>query len=54
MEVVCAFSVAKIICVIGHVKMGKSWGIVDRNFGPLWVQELEYKSEDDFSISCGV
>ena len=54
-----AFSVATIDCVIGRVKMGKWWGIVDRSMGPLRIniydiQEPEYESEDDFSISCGV
>jgi len=59
MGLVRAFSVATIDCVIGHVKMGKWWGIVNRSMGPLQIniydiQEPEYESEDDFSISCGV
>jgi len=54
-----AFSVATIDCVIGRVKMGKWWGIVDRSMGPLRIniydiQEPEYELEDDFSISCGM
>jgi hypothetical protein len=57
--VVHAFSVATIDCVIGHVKMEKWWGIIDRSFGPPQItiydiQELEYESEDNFSISCGM
>jgi hypothetical protein len=41
--------------VIGCVKMGKWWGVIDQGFGPLWVniydlQEPEYESEDNFSI----
>jgi len=56
---VCAFSVATIDCVIGRVKMGKWWGIVNRSIGPLRIniydiQEPEYESEDDFSFSCSV
>ena len=48
-----------IYCVIGHVKMGKWWGMVDRSIRPLQInicdiQEPEYKSEDNFSISCGM
>ena len=59
MEAVRAFSVATINCVIGRVKIGKWWGIVDRSFGPLQIticniQEPEYESEDNFSILCSV
>ena len=38
MGAVCAFSMATIDCVIGRVKMGKWWGIVDRSIGPLWIK----------------
>ena len=46
-------------CVIDCVKMGKWWGMVDRSIGPLQInirdiQEPEYESEDNFSISCGM
>jgi hypothetical protein len=56
-EAVRAFNVGTINCVIGRVKMGKWWGIIDRSFGPLRIniydlQEPEYESEDNFSISC--
>ena len=55
-EAVRAFSVATIDCVIGRVKMGNWWGIVDRSSGPLRIticdiQEPEYESEDNFSIN---
>jgi len=57
MEAVHAFNVATIGGVVGQVKMGKWWGIIDHSVGPLWIticniQELEYESEDNFSISC--
>ena len=57
MEAVRAFDVATIGGVVGRVKMGKWWGIVDRSVGPLRIticdiQEPEYESEDNFSISC--
>ena len=56
MEAVRAFSVDTIDCVVGRVKIGKWWGIVDRSLGPLWIsvydiQEPEYESEDNLSIS---
>ena len=58
-EAIRAFSVETIDCVVGRVKFGKSWGIVDRSFGPPRIticdmQEPEYESEDNFSISCSV
>ena len=48
MEVVCAFSMVTIDCVVGHVKMGNWWGIVNRSLGPLQImiydiQEPEYE-----------
>ena len=57
MEAVCAFDVETIGGVIGQVKTGKWWGIINRCFGPQQIticdiQELEYESEDNFSISC--
>ena len=56
MEAVRAFSVDTIDCVVGRVKIGKWWGIVDRSLGPLRIsvydiQEPEYESEDNLSIS---
>ena len=59
MEAVRAFSVATIDCAVGRVRMGNWWGIIDRSFGPLRItiydiQEPEYESEDNFSISCGM
>jgi len=59
MEVVRAFNVVTINCVISRVKIGKWWGIVDHSAGPPQIticdiQEPEYESEDSFSISCSV
>ena len=59
MEAVRAFSMATIDCAVGRVRMGNWWGIIDRSFGPLRItiydiQEPEYESEDNFSISCGM
>ena len=52
METVRAFSVTTIDCVIGRIKVGNRWGIIDRSYGSqrammheLW--EPEYESEDD-------
>ena len=52
METVRAFSVTTIDCVIGQIKVGNRWGIIDRSYGSqrammheLW--EPEYESEDD-------
>ena len=55
MEAVRAFSVATVDCVIGRVKMGKRWGIIDCGIGPQQINiydihEPEYESEDNFSI----
>jgi len=57
MEAVHAFDVETISGAIGQVKMGKWWGIIDQSFGPQQIticniQEPEYESEDNFSISC--
>ena len=59
MEAVCAFSVATTDYVSGHVKMGKWCGIIDHSIRPqqintYYIQELEYESEDNFSILCGM
>ena len=59
MEAVHAFSMGMINCVIGHMKMGKQWGIIDQSFRPLQIniydlQVLEYESEDNLSISCSM
>lgn len=52
MELVRAFDIATISCVVGRVKVGDRWGIIDRSFGlqravmhGMW--EPDYESEDD-------
>lgn len=47
-----AFDIATIDCVVGRVKVGSRWGIVDRSFGSeravihgMW--EPDYESEDE-------
>jgi hypothetical protein len=52
MELVRAFDVVTIDCVIGRVKVGDRWGIIDRSLGSeravmhgMW--EPEYESEDE-------
>jgi hypothetical protein len=52
MELVRAFDIATIDCVVGRVKVGNRWGIVDRSLGSeravmhgIW--EPEYESEDE-------
>ena len=52
MELVRAFDVVTIDCVIGQVKVGDRWGIIDRSLGSeravmhgMW--EPEYESEDE-------
>ena len=52
METVRAFDTTTIDCVIGRIKVGDRWGIIDRSFGSeravmhgMW--EPEYESEDD-------
>jgi hypothetical protein len=52
MEIVRAFDIATIDCVVGRIKIGDRWGIIDRSFGSeravmhgMW--EPEYESEDD-------
>ena len=54
METVRAFDIATIDCVVGRIKVGDRWGIIDRSYGSqravmhgLW--EPEYESEDDNS-----
>lgn len=54
MESVWAFDIATIDCVVGRIKVGDRWGIIDRSFGSeravmhgMW--EPEYESEDDNS-----
>jgi len=51
MEVVCAFDIETIDCVVGQIKIGDHWGIIDRSFGSertvmhgMW--EPKYESED--------
>jgi hypothetical protein len=51
METVRAFDIGTIDCVIGRIKVGDRWGIVDQSYGSshavmhgLW--EPEYESED--------
>jgi hypothetical protein len=50
-ELVCTFDIATIDCVVGRVKVGNWWGIVDQSLRSecavmhgMW--EPEYKSED--------
>jgi len=52
MEAIRAFNVATIDCAVGHIKVGKWWGIIDRSYRSeqavmhrMW--QPEYKSEDD-------
>jgi len=52
MGTVQAFDIAMINCVIGQVKDGSHWGIIDQSFGlehtvihGMW--EPEYESEDE-------
>ena len=52
MELVRAFDIATIDCVVGRIRVGDRWGIIDRSFGSeravmhgMW--EPEYESEDD-------
>ena len=52
METVQAFDITTIDSVIGRIKVGNRWGIIDQSYGlqravmhGLW--EPEYESEDD-------
>jgi len=52
MELVCAFDVVTIDCVVGQVKVDDHWGIINRSLGSehvvmhgMW--EPEYESEDE-------
>ena len=52
MELVHAFDIATIDCVVGQIRVGDRWGIIDRSFGleravmhGMW--EPEYESEDN-------
>ena len=52
METVRAFDIATIDCVIGRIKVGDRWGIVDRSYGSQravmhGLLEPEYESEED-------
>ena len=54
MDVVWAFDIVMIDCVVGWIKVGDWWGIIDWSYGEqctvmhdLW--EPEYKSEDNNS-----
>ena len=54
MDVVRAFDITTIDCVVRQIKVDDRWGIIDRSYGEqravmhdLW--EPEYKSEDDNS-----
>ena len=51
MEVVHAFDIATIDCVVGQIRIDGCWGVINRSFGSecavmhgMW--EPEYKSED--------
>lgn len=52
LETVRAFNITTIDCVIGRIKVGDRWGIIDRSYGSqravmhgMW--EPEYESEDE-------
>ena len=52
MEIVQAFDIATIDCVVGQIKISNHWGIIDQSFGSqhamihgMW--EPEDESEDD-------
>ena len=52
METVRAFDIATIDCVVGRVKVGNRWGIIDRSLGSQCVMmhgmwEPDYESEDN-------
>jgi len=54
MELVCAFDVVTIDCVVGQVKVGDHWGIIDRSLGSehtvmhgMWEPEYESEHEHD-------
>jgi len=51
MENVCAFDLSTLDCIIGQVKVGNWWGVIDQSFRSehavmhsMW--EPEYESED--------
>ena len=51
MEIVRAFNIVTIDCVVGRIKVGDCWGIIDRSFGSEravihGMSEPEYESED--------
>ena len=52
MEFVHAFDISTLDCIIGRVKVGNRWGIIDQSFGSecavmhsMW--EPAYESEDE-------
>ena len=52
MELVRAFNITTIDCVVGRVKVGDHWGIINQSFGleravmnGMW--EPEYEAEDE-------
>ena len=54
MGTVRAFDIATIDCVVGRVKVGNRWGIIDRSFGSqrvamhgMWAPEYESEDGDD-------
>jgi hypothetical protein len=54
MGTVRAFDIATIDCVVGRVKVGNRWGIVDRSFGlehavihGMWGPEYESEDKND-------
>ena len=54
LRTVRAFDVATIECVVGRVKVGNRWGIIDRSFGMqrtvihgMWRPEYESEDESD-------
>ena len=52
MELVRAFDIATLCCVVGRIKINNCWGIIDWSFGSHGIEmkgmwEPEYESEDD-------
>ena len=50
-----ALDVATIESVVGRVRVGKKWGIIDRSYGfqqaiMHGMEEVEYESEDDADV----
>ena len=57
MEIIQAFDIATIDCVVGGVKVGTCWRIIDWSFGSecavmhsMWEPEYESEDENDWNI----